>query len=83
MKDAEKEKDRFKEIPDSLIRSITEIMSGYIKSERIAYDEYNNILNRNDVKNLFYLKKPDINQSTIRKFFDELEFIIFGSYNNY
>ena len=58
-------------------------MFGYIKSERIAYDEYNNILNRNDVKNLFYLKKPDVNQSTIRKFFDELEFIIFGSYNNY
>ena len=36
MKDAEKEKDRFKEIPDSLIRFITEVMFGNIKSERIT-----------------------------------------------
>ena len=50
-----------------------------------ANNEYNNTLNRYDARNLFDLKRTviDSNSSDMRKFFDNLEYIIFGFYANY
>ena len=70
-------------ISDPLIRFISKTSLGNITNNEEAYNAYNNIINREDVKKLFSIKKLNNKENNIVFFLNDLEYILFGSYNIY
>ena len=68
-----------------MIRFISKILFDNVDSLKKTNNEYNNLLNRHDVKNLLASKRAvaNSNANNMRRFFSDLEYIIFGSYIQY
>ena len=64
-----------KNVPVALIRVINKIFLGNVDSLEKAYDEYNKLLNRYDVRNLSTPKRTvyESDANNMRRFFNNLE----------
>ena len=85
VKKSVKENKDLKNISKALLRFINKILLGNINNLEKALDEYNNLLNWRDVKNLLSFKRivGESDASIIRSFFKDLEYTVFGSYTQY
>ena len=79
------ENKNLKNIPNALIKFIDKILFGNVDSLEKAQNEYDNLLNRHDEKKLLTPKRTvtESNTNKMRTSFDDLEYIIFGSYTEY
>ena len=69
----------------ALMRCISKILLKNINSLGKTENDYYELLDRSDVKKLFKSGRTVINSdvNTIRGFFKDLEYIIFGAYEHY